>query len=109
MVNALHYGSGCRGILVAPPICMVGTIGRGLLGLVLLGGWLPSAAKGATVGLNCPEYVAHLRSARAYLARGNRQDAAEELREAKKALDSCARTDATGDAVTASSAALASG
>jgi hypothetical protein len=62
------------------------------------------AAEGATAPADCPGYVAHLRSARAYLARGDRQAAADELRQAKQALDSCTRGDAGSDAVATSSA-----
>ena len=58
-----------------------------------------AAAEVATVPARCPGYVAHLRSARAYLARGNREAAADELRQARAALDLCARSDAPGDAV----------
>jgi len=39
----------------------------------------------------CPGYLAHLRSARACLARGDRRAAAAELRQAEQALDSCIR------------------
>ena len=81
---------------------------RGLVGLVILGMGLSAtaaaAAEAATLPANCPGYVAHLRSARAYLARGDRQAAGGELRQAREALDSCARSAAPSDAVATSSA-----
>ena len=64
-------------------------------------GVLPALALGADVGTSpkqCPGYVAHLQGARACLARGDRAGAAAELRQAEKALDSCIRGQADGDA-----------
>jgi hypothetical protein len=79
---------------------------RGLVGMVILGMGLSTtaAAEVATLPANCPGYVAHLRSARACLGRGDRQAAVDELRQAREALDSCARSAATSDAVATSSA-----
>jgi hypothetical protein len=56
----------------------------------------------------CPGYVAHLRTARTYLARGDRKAAADELRQAERALDSCARSDAPSGAVASLVGALSS-
>jgi hypothetical protein len=81
-------------------------IGWQIIGMVVVlgvGVSAASAAEVATVPANCPGYLAHLRSARTYLARGDRQAATDELRQAKRALDSCARSDATSDAVATSS------
>lgn len=80
---------------------------RGLVGLAVLGvGSLsaPGAAEVATLPVSCPGYVVHLRSARAHLDRGDRRAAVDALRQARKALDSCARSDATSDAVATSGA-----
>jgi hypothetical protein len=57
-----------------------------------------SAAPRDTPGA-CPGYLAHLRSARACLARGDRRAAAAELRQAEQALDSCLRGAAGNRAV----------
>ena len=62
---------------------------------------LPALARGADIGTppgRCPGYVAHLQIARACLERGDRAGAATELRQAEKALDSCIRGEAQGDA-----------
>ena len=48
---------------------------------------------------SCPGYVSHLRSARTYLARGDRKAATTELRQAEQALDSCAHGNAGSNAV----------
>lgn len=72
---------------------------------VLLGvatGFLPARAEGEGPGplpSQCPGYVAHLQGARARLAGGDRPGAAAELRQAEKALDSCIRSAADGNAV----------
>ena len=65
-------------------------------------GMLPGWALGADAAppaSRCPGYLAHLQSARTCLARGDRAAAAAELRQAKKALESCLRDEADGDAV----------
>ena len=65
-------------------------------------GLSPAWARGGEPGVPpgaCPGYVAHLRIARACLARGDRVAAAEELRQAEKALDSCIRGAAQGSAM----------
>jgi len=74
--------------------------GPALIGaaLVVLGGTTVLAGGEMTPG-SCPGYVAHLRTARAYLARGDRKAAAQELRKAESALDSCATTDAKNGVV----------
>ena len=84
-----------------------GRIGwRVLIGVVILGAGasLSGAAEVGIVPASCPGYVAHLRNARAHLTHGNRLAAAAELREAQRALESCARSDATSEGVAASSA-----
>lgn len=68
--------------------------------------WLvvaPARAEVGTPPASCPGYVAHLRSARAYLAKGDRPSALVELRRAERALDSCARGEAPGSLVAANS------
>ena len=86
---------------------------RVILMVVAVGvGLLPALAKGAELGAppgRCPGYVAHLQSARACLARGDRVAAAAELRQAEKALDSCVRSAAEGGAVAEASPSLAAG
>ena len=86
-------------------------IGRlGSVALLILGvSGLPAtaAAEVTTLSVKCPGYVNHLRTARAYLARGERMAAAAELRQAKSALDACARGDATSDPLARNSAAPA--
>ena len=75
-------------------------------------GVLPALVRGADIGTlpsQCPGYVAHLRGARACLARGDRAGAAAELRQAEKALDSCIRGEAAGDAVAKASPSLGAG
>jgi hypothetical protein len=72
----------------------------------------PALARGADIGDppgRCPGYVAHLHSARACLARGDRTQAAAELRQAEKALDSCIRGATEGDAVAEASPSLRAG
>lgn len=69
---------------------------------MLMSSAVPAWARGRELGAvpgECPGYVAHLRSARTCLARGDRIAAADELRQAEKALDSCIRGEAEGDAV----------
>jgi len=66
--------------------------------------WLvvsPARAEVGTSPASCPGYVTHLRSARAYLAKGDRTSAVVELRQAEQALDSCARGEAKGSLVAA--------
>ena len=73
---------------------------------------LPSLARGADIGTppgRCPGYVAHLQSARTCLARGDRTAADAELRQAEKALDSCIRGEADGNAVSEASPSLRAG
>ena len=68
--------------------------------------WLvvsPARAEVGTPPASCPGYVTHLRSARAYLAKGDRTSAVVELRQAEQALDSCARGEAQGSLVAANS------
>jgi hypothetical protein len=75
-------------------------------------GILPAWALGAHAAAppsRCPGYVAHLRSARTCLARGDRAAAAAELRQAEKALDSCIRGETEGGAVAEASPSLRSG
>jgi hypothetical protein len=58
--------------------------------LLLLGvSCLAPAAEGLASHGRCPGYVNHLRAARNYLARGQREAAAEQLRAAEKALEQC--------------------
>ena len=59
----------------------------------------PARAEVGTAPANCPGYVTHLRSARAYLAKGDRTSAVVELRRAEQALDSCARGEALGSLI----------
>jgi hypothetical protein len=61
----------------------------------------PATAEVGTSPASCPGYVTHLRSARAYLAKGDRASAVVELRQAEQALDSCARGEARGSLVAA--------
>ena len=86
---------------------------RVILMVVAVGvGLLPAWAKGAELGAppgRCPGYVAHLQSARACLARGDRVAAAAELRQAEKALDSCIRSATEGGTVAEASAYLGAG
>lgn len=75
-------------------------------------GVLPATVGGGDLGAppgRCPGYVAHLRSARTYLARGDRIAAAAELQQAERALDSCIRGAAEGNAVTEASPLLVAG
>ena len=53
------------------------------------------AARGASMADSCPPYSARLRSARAYLERGDRAGAIAALREAREALKACMREEAT--------------
>jgi len=72
-------------------------------------GVLPAVAMRADAGAppsRCPGYVAHLQTARACLARGDRAGAATELRQAEKALDSCIRSGAEGNTVAEASPSL---
>jgi len=59
----------------------------------------PARAEVGTAPASCPGYVTHLRSARAYLAKGDRTSAVVELRRAEQALDSCARGEALGSLI----------
>jgi len=73
---------------------------------------LPALARGADIGDppgRCPGYIAHLLSARACLARGDRTQAAAELRQAEKALDSCIRGATDANAVAEASPSLRAG
>ncbi len=68
--------------------------------------WLvvsPARAEVGTSPASCPGYVTHLRSARAYLAKGDRTSAVVELRQAEQALDSCARGEVQGSLVATNS------
>jgi len=73
------------------------------IGIALVASWwLVVGAARAEVGTapaSCPGYVAHLRSARNYLAKGDRAAAALELRQAEQALDACAHGEAQGSLV----------
>jgi len=63
---------------------------------------LPATRVGAgeeTPPASCPGYIAHLRLARSYLAKGNRAAAADELERAEAALQACTRGDARSNAV----------
>ena len=85
-------------------------VGQVVLGIVLLSPGLHSASAaevGATSPGSCPGYVAHLRRARAYLVHGDRRAAANELRQAEQALDSCARGGAGSNTVAGCSPSLA--
>ena len=86
---------------------------RVILMVVAVGvGLLPAWATGAELGVppgRCPGYVAHLQSARACLARGDRVAAAAELQQAEKALDSCIRSAAEAGAVAEASPSLGAG
>ena len=87
---------------------------RGVSSLIAMAvgiGLLPALARGADIGTpsRCPGYVAHLQGARACLARGDRAGAAAELRQAEKALDSCIRGEADGNAVSEASPSLRAG
>ena len=65
-------------------------------------GFVPAAAKADERGplpSQCPGYVVHLQGARTRLASGDRKGAADELRQAEQALDSCIRSAADGNAV----------
>src|SRR2546428_10878762 len=66
---------------------------------VMAATWLvvsPARAEVGTSPASCPGDVTHLRSARAYLAKGDRTSAVVELRQAEKALDSCTRGEVRG-------------
>jgi len=63
----------------------------------------PARAEVGTPPASCPGYVTHLRSARAYLAKGDQASAVVELRQAEQALDSCARGEAPGSLVAGNS------
>ena len=54
----------------------------------------PAVAEGGSVAKSCPAYRTHLRTARAYLARGDRVATLSELQRAQRALESCLREDA---------------
>ena len=61
---------------------------------VVLSGVLAVGSAGAESGdlaSSCPRYTAHLRSARAYLERGDRTGAQAELQRAQQALQECMR------------------
>jgi len=73
-----------------------------MIALAVVGGLVSAPANGARreeLPSGCPGYVAHLQSARACLARGDRRAAAAELRQAERALDSCMHGAAGSDAV----------
>ena len=59
----------------------------------------PAMGEVGTSPASCLGYVTHLRSARAYLAKGDRASAVVELRQAELALDSCARGEALGSLI----------
>jgi hypothetical protein len=72
-----------------------------LLAAILLCGSIVAAHADATSPERCPGYVEHLRSARDHLVRGNRKAAADELRQAQRALVACSRGEAgEGNALT---------
>ena len=53
-----------------------------------------AVAEAMSVAAGCPNYQAHLRSARTALEHGDRTGAAAELRRAQKALECCMRENA---------------
>ena len=57
---------------------------------------IAASAGGESVATTCPAYPAHLRAARNYLSRGQRDNAIAELRRANEALASCLREEAAG-------------
>jgi len=73
-------------------------LGVAALGLVAMTA-VPSRAE--SVAARCPAYPAHLRTARDYLARGNRAAAVHELRRAEDALGTCLREEAAGGSLLA--------
>ena len=56
---------------------------------------------GEALADRCPQYPAHLRIARAYLARSDSAAAIAELRRADEALGSCLREEAAGNSLLA--------
>jgi hypothetical protein len=75
------------------------TVGRFFVAIVLgMSMWVtPATGSDAVPTEDCPGYVEHLRSARAYLVQGDRKAAASELRQAQHAIDACARGKADED------------
>jgi hypothetical protein len=111
---ALRSVAACRGTAPAQPLLLARDMRRRAI-VVIMGvglGVLPAFAMGVDIGTppsRCPGYVVHLQGARAYLARSDRAGAAAELRQAEKALDSCIRGEAEGNAVAEASPSLRAG
>ena len=55
-----------------------------------------------SVAEHCPAYASHVKAARSYLARGERQRALDEFLEARKALEMCIEKDEEAENQTAS-------
>jgi hypothetical protein len=55
---------------------------------------------------DCPGYAVHVRNARAYLARGEREQALVEIRLARRASDACPTEDAEETAIAAIDSSL---
>jgi len=68
---------------------------------------LEQAPAGSTLLERCPGYAAHVKAGRAYLARGERERALDEFRQARKALESCIEQDKEAGNQTASVSGLA--
>lgn len=68
-----------------------------------------SAAEPSAMAGRCPGYRAHLQSAQAALARGDRAQAVAALRKAQDALRSCIREEAGGASLLADSSTRPAG
>ena len=68
-------------------------LGRMTVAMVLSGVLTAGSAvaESGDLASSCPRYTAHLRSARAYLQRGDRTGAQTELQHAQRALQECIR------------------